>query len=94
MNKVKVTKYLPEMIGKTIERVCYIGPENNGSMPAQVIFEFTDGSNFEIYNSFQELSFTGLLNFTGDEKYLDRIFNSSKDEGRDSILADAGNVSL
>jgi hypothetical protein len=49
MNQTKVEKYLPALVGKTIERICYIEAENQKDGYSQVIFEFSDGSNFEIY---------------------------------------------
>ena len=91
MNEIKISKYLPQLIGKTIQRVCY-REATNSSAPTQVIFEFTDGSNYEIYGLGGDLSFTGEQNFHGKEKYLDCAFNASRSDEKYSALAENGNV--
>jgi hypothetical protein len=47
MNEAKVSHYLPELVGKTIKRICYLEPENQGNGSPQILFEFSDGSNFK-----------------------------------------------
>jgi hypothetical protein len=94
MNKAKIEKYLPELIGKTIEKICYREPESQCSGYAQVIFEFSDGSHFEIYGFGNQFAFTGLLNFQGDEKPLDTIFKKSEIDKKECAIADKNDVTF
>jgi hypothetical protein len=94
MNKVKIEEYLPELVGKTIEKICYREPESQSSGYSQVIFEFSDGSNFEIYGFGNQFAFTGLLDFQGVEKHLDKIFKKSEMDKKESAIADKNGVTF
>jgi hypothetical protein len=75
---------LPEMIGHTIVKALYCEPGPGCTHPAQMIFEFEDGSAFEIYGAW--LKPTGLL--APDKERLDREFNNAVTNRMVAILTD------
>ncbi len=94
MNEAKVSHYLPELVGKTIKRICYLEPENQGNGSPQILFEFSDGSNFEIYGFGNHFSFTGLRIFQEDNNCLDQMFKESRSCGKASVIADKNGVTF
>jgi hypothetical protein len=94
MNQTKIIKHLPQLLGKTIESVCFIETDDKGTIPNQVFLSFTDGTNYEIYSSGASIGFTGVQQFSNSEEHIKKMFGFSKEENRKAVFATAESIEI
>ena len=92
MNQAKLSKRLPSLIGKTISKVFYRESAPNSSLPTQMILEFDDGTQYEVYQDFEGFSFTGLLH--NESSYLENLLGEANKNGDLAVLAEKESVSF